>query len=62
MAEKNNKMKHQAHSPVMTDRICSDCGSGIASNEVSLVRVISFIGAKRSSGWKEFHRKHLPKI
>jgi hypothetical protein len=62
VAAKNNKMKHDAHKPVLTERICVQCKEPIMSNEVTLMRVISFNGAKRSNSWNEFHRKHLPKI
>jgi len=59
---KNNKAKREASKPVLTDRICFDCKESVMSNEVALIKSISYVGAKRSSVWKEFHRKHLPKI
>lgn len=59
---KNNKTKREAKRPVLTDRVCFQCKEQIISNEVTLMRVISFNGAKRSNSWNEFHRKHLPKI
>ena len=59
---KNNKSKREAAKPVLTDRVCFDCNGAVMSNEVALIKSISYVGAKRSSVWKEFHRKHLPKI
>jgi hypothetical protein len=61
-AAKNNKVKHDAHKPVLTERICGQCKENIMSNEVALIKTLTFNGAKRSSAWQEFHRKHLPKI
>ena len=59
---KNNKSKREAAKPVLTARVCHQCKEPVMSNEVALIKSISYIGAKRSSGWVEFHRKHLPKI
>lgn len=59
---KNNKSKREAAKPVLTDRICKQCNEPIMSNEVALIKSLTFVGAKRSSNWQEFHRKHLPKI
>lgn len=59
---KNNKMKHESHRPVMTSRICGQCTEPIMSNEVAIIKTLTFNGAKRSSAWQEYHRKHLPKI
>lgn len=59
---KNNKSKREASKPVLTDRVCSQCKEPVMSNEVALIKSISYVGAKRSSTWVEFHRKHLPKI
>ena len=59
---KNNKSKREASKPVLTDRVCSQCKEPVMSNEVALIKSISYVGAKRSSVWVEFHRKHLPKI
>lgn len=61
-ASKNNKAKNESHKPVLTERICGQCSEHIMSNEIALIKTISFVGAKRTNGWKEFHRKHLPKI
>ena len=59
---KNNKAKREASKPVLTDRVCSQCKERVMSNEVALIKSITFDGARRSSAWVEFHRKHLPKI
>ncbi|NBR26453.1 MAG: hypothetical protein EBU08_22270 [Micrococcales bacterium] len=59
---KNNKSKREAAKPVLTARVCSQCKERVMSNEVALIKSITFNGAKRSSAWQEFHRKHLPKI
>jgi hypothetical protein len=59
---KNNKSKREAAKPVLTARVCSQCKENVMSNEVALIKSITFSGAKRSSTWVEFHRKHLPKI
>jgi len=61
MIEKNNKLKHEAAKPVLTDRVCSQCDERIASTQVAMLKVFYFNGAKRSSAWRVYHRQHLPK-
>jgi hypothetical protein len=55
MAGKTAVKKEKAK-PVLTNRVCAKCGSRMMSDKVQTVLVISFNGAKRSSGLEHQHK------
>ena len=55
MAGKTAVKKEKAK-PVLTNRVCAKCGSRMMSDKVQTVLVISFTGAKRSSGLEHQHK------